>query len=86
MVATAGSTFRAVNAKGHHCTTAKPDQVSAQIAARGEGYLKELDAADDQDEAGTPGAARVADLQTKSEALRDENPPPGLPISPRPRL
>jgi hypothetical protein len=36
-----------------------------------EGSLKELEAADDQDEAGTPGGARAVDLQTKITALRE---------------
>jgi hypothetical protein len=45
--------------------------MSAQIEARVEGYLKELEAADAQDEAGMPGGARAADLQTKIEALRE---------------
>jgi transposase len=70
-VAIDGRQFRAVNAKGRHFTTAKLEQGIAQIDARVEGYLKELDAADDQDEAGTPGGARAADLQTKITALRE---------------
>jgi hypothetical protein len=45
--------------------------VIAQIDERVEGYLKELEAADDQDEAGTPGGARAADLQSKIAALRE---------------
>jgi transposase len=71
LVAIDGSKFRAVNAKGRHFTKAKLEQVIAQIGARVEGYLKALEAADDQDEAGTPGGARAADLQTKIEALRE---------------
>jgi hypothetical protein len=70
LVAIDGSKFRAVNAKGRHCTTAKLEQVIAQIDARVASSLKELEAADDQDEAGTPGGARAADLQTKIAALR----------------
>ena len=70
LVAIAGRKFRAVNAKGRHLTNAKLEPVIAQIEARVAGYLTELEAADDQDEAGTPGGARAADLQTKIEALR----------------
>jgi transposase len=71
LVAIDGSKFRAVNAKGRNFTKAKLDKVITQIEARVEGYLQELEAADDQDEAGTPGGARAADLQTKIAALRE---------------
>jgi hypothetical protein len=70
LVAIDGSKFRAVNAKGRNFTKAKLEKVIAQIDERVAGYLTELEAADDQDEAGTPGGARAADLQTKIEALR----------------
>jgi transposase len=66
-----GSKFRAVNAKGRNFTKAKLAQLIAQIDARVEGYLKELEATDDHDEAGPPGGARAADLQTKIAALRE---------------
>jgi transposase len=71
LVAIDGSKFRAVNAKGRHFTKVKLAQLIAQIDARVEGYLKELEAADDHDEAGTPGGARAAALQTKIAALRE---------------
>ena len=71
LVAIDGSKFRAVNAKRRNFTKAKLEQGIAQIDARVEGYLKELEAADAQDEAGTPGGARAADLQTKITALRE---------------
>lgn len=70
VVASDGSTVRAVNAKGRHVTQATLEQVIAQIDARVAGYLKELEAADEHDEAGTPGGARAAELQTKIAALR----------------
>jgi transposase len=70
LVAIASSQFRAVNAKGRHFTKATLEKVIAQIDGRVADYLTELEAADDQDEAGTPGGARAADLQTKIEALR----------------
>jgi transposase len=54
-----------------HFTTAQLAQLIAQIEARVEGDLTELEAADDHDEAGPPGGARAADLQTKSAALRE---------------
>jgi len=70
LVAIDGSKFRAVNAKGRNFTKAKLAQLIAQIHARVEGYLKELEAADEQDEAGTPGGARATDLQTKIAVLQ----------------
>jgi transposase len=70
LVAIAGRQFRAVNAKGRNFTQANREQVIAQLAERVAGYLQALAAADDQDEAGTPGGARAADLPTKVEALR----------------
>jgi hypothetical protein len=54
LVAIDGSQFRAVNAKRRNFTKATLEKVIAQIDARVAGYLKELEAADDQDEAGTP--------------------------------
>jgi transposase len=71
LVAIAGSKFRAVNAKGRHFTNATLAPLGAQMDARVEGYLTELEAADDHDEAGTPGGARAADLQTKLAARRE---------------
>jgi hypothetical protein len=70
LVALDGSQFSAVNAKGRHVTKATLEKVIAQIEARVAGSLTELEAADDQDEAGPPGGARAADLQTKIEARR----------------
>jgi hypothetical protein len=70
LVAIDGRKLRAVNAKGRHVTTATLEKVIAQIDAPVAGDLKELEAADDQDEAGTPGGARAAARQTKIEALR----------------
>jgi transposase len=71
LVAIDGSKVSAVNAKGRNFTKAKLEQGIAQIDARVQGYLKDLEAADEQDEAGTPGGARAADLQTKIAALRE---------------
>jgi hypothetical protein len=71
LVAIDGRKFSAVNAKGRNFTKAKLEQGIAQIDARVEGYLKDLEAADEQDEAGTPGGARAADLLTKIAALRE---------------
>jgi hypothetical protein len=65
-----GSQFRAVNATGRHVTTATLAQLMARIEARVAGSLNALEAADAQDEAGTPGGARAADLQTKIAARR----------------
>jgi transposase len=66
-----GRKFRAVNAKGRNFTKAKLAQLIAQMGARVEGDLTELEAADDHHEAGTPGGARAADLQAKIAALRE---------------
>jgi transposase len=70
LVAIDGRKFRAVNAKGRHVTTAKREKVIAQIDERVEGYLKELEAADDQDEAGTPGGARSRSADQDRGAAR----------------
>ena len=70
LVAIDGRQVRAVTAKGRHVTKAKLAQLIAQSGARVEGDLTELEAADDHDEAGTPGGARAADLQTQITALR----------------
>jgi hypothetical protein len=70
LVAIEGSQFRAINATGRHVTKAKLETVIAQLDARVAGYLKELEAVDDQDEAGAPGGARAAARQTKIEARR----------------
>jgi hypothetical protein len=69
LVAIDGSKFRAVNAQGRNFTTAQLAKVIAQIDARVAGYLKELEAADEQDEVGTPGGARAAARQAKIAAL-----------------
>jgi hypothetical protein len=71
LVAIDGSQFSAVNAQGRNFTNAKLATVITQIEARVEGYLPELEAADDHDEAGTPGGARAADVQPKLAALRE---------------
>jgi hypothetical protein len=71
LVAIDGRQFSAVNAKGRHFTQAKLAQGIAQIDARGEGYRNDLEAADAPDEAGTPGGARAAALQTKIAARRE---------------
>ena len=52
-----GSTFKAVNAKERHFTPDKLKRLLQQIDQRVEGYLKELDGQDNQEEAGTPGGA-----------------------------
>ena len=70
LVALEGRQVRAVNATGRHLTTATLAPRSAQIDARVEGSLTERAAADEPDEAGTPGGARAADLQPKIAALR----------------
>jgi hypothetical protein len=70
LVAIDGRQLRAVNAKGRNCTNAKLAKVIAPIDARVAGDLTALEAADEQGEAGTPGGARAAALQTTIEALR----------------
>jgi transposase len=66
-----GRQCRAVNAQGRHGTTAKLAQGIAQMDGRVADELTEVAAADDQDEAGPPGGARAAGLQTKRAALRE---------------
>ena len=70
LVAIDGSKFRAVNAKERNFTPDKLKKLLAQIDARIEAYLKELDRADSQEDAGTSGGAVAANLQAKIEALQ----------------
>jgi transposase len=70
LVAIDGSTFKAVNAQERNFTPDKLTKLLQQIDQRVEGYLKELDGQDNQDEAGTPGGAVAEDVQTKIEALQ----------------
>src|SRR5919197_6422301 len=70
LVAIDGSKFKAVNAKARNFTPDKLTTLLQQIDQRVEGYLKELDGQDNQDEAGTPGGAVAANLQAKIEALQ----------------
>ena len=58
-VAIDGRTCSAVKAQGRHVTTAQLAQWIAQIDVWVEGSLKEREAAEDHDEAGTPGGARA---------------------------
>jgi hypothetical protein len=69
-VAIDGRPVSAVNAQGRHVPTATREPVIAQIEARVAGDRPALEAADEPDEAGPPGGARAADLQTTSEARR----------------
>jgi hypothetical protein len=69
-VAIAGRPVSAVNAKGRHVTTATLEPVIAPIDGPVADDLTALEAADAQDEAGTPGGARAAELPTQIEALR----------------
>jgi transposase len=68
LVAIDGSKCKAVNAKARHCTQDKLTQLLQQIDQRVEGYLKDLDGQDNQDEAGTPGGAVAENLQVKIAA------------------
>jgi transposase len=70
LVAIDGSKFKAVNAKERNFTQDTLTTLLQQIDQRVEGYLKELDSQDNEDEAGTPGGAVAANLQAKIEALQ----------------
>jgi transposase len=70
LVAIDGSKFKAVNAKERNFTPDKLTKLLQQIDQRVEGYLKELDGQDNQDEAGTPGGAVAENLPAKIEALQ----------------
>jgi transposase len=70
LVAIDGSKFKAVNAKERNFTQDKLTTLLQRIDQRVEGYLKELDSQDNEDEAGTPGGAVAANLQAKIEALQ----------------
>jgi hypothetical protein len=71
LVAIDGRKCSAVTAPGRHGTTAHRAPLIAQMAARVEGSLPERAAADAPDEAGTPGGARAADLQTTIARRRE---------------
>ena len=70
LVAIDGSKFKAVNAKERHFTPDKLTHLLQQIDQRVEGYLKDLDGQDNQDEAGTPGGAVASNVQAKIAALQ----------------
>jgi transposase len=70
LVAIDGSKFKAVNAKERNFTPDRLAKLLQQIDQRIEGYLKDLDGQDTQDEAGTPGGAVAENLQAKLEALQ----------------
>jgi transposase len=70
LVAIDGSKFKAVNAKERNFTPDRLAKLLQQIDQRVEGYLKDLDGQDNQDEAGTPGGAVAENLQAKIEALQ----------------
>jgi transposase len=62
LVAIDGSKFKAVNAKERNFTPDKLKNLLQQIDQRVEGYLKELDCQDNQEDAGTPGGAVAENL------------------------
>jgi transposase len=70
LVAIDGSQCKAVNAKERHVTQGKLTTLLQQRDQRIEGYLKELDGRDNQDDAGTPGGAVADNVQAKIEALQ----------------
>jgi transposase len=70
LVAIDGSKFKAVNAKERNFTQDKLTHLFQQIDQRIEGYLKELDGQDNQEDAGTPGGAVADNVQAKIEALQ----------------
>jgi transposase len=57
LVASDGSTCKAVNAKERHFTSDKLTHLLQPIDPRVEGSLKDLEGQDNEDEAGTPGGA-----------------------------
>src|SRR5262245_40705948 len=70
LVAIDGSKFKAVNAKERTFTSDKLKNLLQQIDQCVEGYLKDLEGQDNDDDAGTPGGAVVANLQAKIETLQ----------------
>ena len=70
LVAIDGSKCKAVNAKERNVTRDKLTKLLAQIDQRIEGYLKDLDGQDTQEDAGTPGGAVADHVQAKIEALQ----------------
>jgi len=64
-----GSKCKAVHAQARHCPPDKLTQLLQQIDQRVEGYLKEGDGEDNQEDAGTPGGAVADNGQAKLEAL-----------------
>jgi transposase len=70
LVAIDGSKFKAVNAKERNFTQDKLKHLLQQIDQRVEGYLKDLDGQDSEDDAGTPGGAVADKVQAKIEALQ----------------
>jgi transposase len=70
LVAIDGSKFKAVNAKERNFTSDKLTRLLQQIDQRVEGYLKDLDGQDSEDDAGTPGGAVADNVQAKIEALQ----------------
>jgi transposase len=70
LVAIDGSKFKAVNAKERNFTSDKLTHLLQQIDQRVEGYLKDLDGQDNEEDAGTPGGAVVENLQAKIETLQ----------------
>ena len=65
-----GSKFKAVNAKERNFTSDKLTHLLQQIDQRVEGYLKDLDGQDSEEDAGTPGGAVADHGQAKREALQ----------------
>jgi hypothetical protein len=70
LVAIDGSKCKAVNVKERTFTRDKLTKLLAQIDQRIEGYLKDLDGQDTQEDAGTPGGAVADHVQAKIEALQ----------------
>jgi hypothetical protein len=70
LVASDGSTFRAVHSQERHFTPDKLTKLSVPIDARVDAYLTALERRDDQEARGTGGGARAETLAAKVEALK----------------
>jgi hypothetical protein len=73
LVAIDGSTCKAVNAKERTFTQSKLQRLLPQNDAPIEGYLKELERGDTEEDHGTSGGARAEQLHAKIAGLKERN-------------
>lgn len=71
LVAIDGSKFKAVNAKERNFTQSKLQRLLPQIDTHIEGYLKDLERGDTEEDQGTSGGARAEHLHAKIAGLKE---------------